>query len=190
MANKYKKMLKVFFGVMTGNERIINLTLPNSHKPDVYTINYGELKRLGLVNLIFDVDNTITPVNDESVSKELGDLFTKLKEQGFNIILVSNHNEFRVKPVADSLGVKYLAKANKPSREGFDKALKALGSKKKNTVMIGDQMLTDVYGGNKYGLYTIMVDPVANHYDIKTGTARILQNIMMRTRLKKHLNKK
>ena len=46
--------------------------------------------------------------------------------------------------------------------------------------MIGDQMLSDIVGANKYGIYTILVDPLENKYDIKTGTSRVLQNIMMK----------
>ena len=93
-------------------------------------------------------------------------------------MIVSNNSKERVIPVAYKLETGYLFKADKPKASAFDKALVALDAKKENTAMIGDQMLTDIKGANEYGIYSILVDPVSNSYDIKTGTSRILQNIM------------
>lgn len=173
---KNTEMLKCFFKVMTDeNEKVV---IPDMYSSDVYSIDYDYLRHKKLYNLIFDIDNTILPVNELDVPESLIDLFKKLDKKGFNILIVSNNIKERVIPVAYKLETGYLFKADKPKPAAFDKALVALDAKKENTAMIGDQMLTDIKGANEYGIYSVLVDPVSNNYDIKTGTSRILQNIM------------
>lgn len=173
---KNTEMLKCFFKVMTDeNEKVV---IPDMYSSDVYSIDYDYLRHKKLYNLIFDIDNTILPVNELDVPESLIDLFKKLDKKGFNILIVSNNIKERVIPVAYKLETGYLFKADKPKPAAFDKALVALDAKKENTAMIGDQMLTDIKGANEYGIYSVLVDPISNNYDIKTGTSRILQNIM------------
>lgn len=187
MANKNTEMLKVFFGVMRNDNNYINLVIPNCYVKDVYSINYEDLYQRGYHNIIFDVDNTLLPVNDTNVPESLIELFECLKNGGFNICVVSNNEEERVKYPADKLGVLYISKANKPNKEAFDRALDILESGSDNTIMVGDQMLSDIKGANEYGLYTILVDPLEDKYDIKTGTSRVLQDIMIKKLSKKNI---
>ena len=174
--------------VMQGDEEETKLVTPDMYAKNVFSINYHLLKKKRLKNLIFDIDNTILPVNDINISQELISFFKKLGKD-FNICIVSNNNKDRVLPVAKAIETGYMYKAGKPNKEAFDKALILLDSKKENTVMIGDQMLSDIKGANEYGLYTIMVDPVSNKHDIKTGTSRILQKIIMNKFAKKGIFK-
>ena len=176
---KNSAMLNIFFRVMKKDKEAISLVLPKSYVKNVESIDYKYLKDNNYKNLIFDIDNTIMPVNDINVSEELKVFFKKLKKD-FNICILSNNDNWRVDPVKEKLGVKGFANAKKPNKYAYDKALELLNSEPSNTVMIGDQMLSDMVFGNKYELYTILVEPYKNKYDIKTGTSRILQNIMMR----------
>lgn len=176
---KNKEMLDIFFKVLKNDKDAIKLVIPNSYYKNIYEIDYKKLKKDGYKNLIFDIDNTIMPVNDINVPKELKEFISKLKKD-FLVCIMSNNDEKRVNPVVKELEVFSLSNANKPKKEAFDKSLKLLNGNKKNTIMIGDQMLTDVVGGNKYGIYTILVEPYKNKYDLKTGVSRILQNIIMK----------
>ena len=187
MANKNLEMLKVFIGVMNNNKEITNQIIPNSYVSDVYSIDYKKLYKKGYNNLIFDIDNTILPVNSVEVPDKLVKLFNKLSKEKFKICIVSNNKLERVLPVATILDVFYLYEAKKPNKQAYDKALAILDSNNDNTVMIGDQMLSDINGANEYGLYTILVDPLTNKYDIKTGTSRLLQNIMIKKLEKKNI---
>jgi len=187
MANKNIEMLKTFSRVMQGKEEEINLIIPNSYVKDVYSINYNELQKKGYTNIIFDIDNTILPVNIIDVSEELVNLFKKLDKDKIKVCIVSNNKLERVLPVATKLDVLYVHEAKKPKKEAFDKALKTLGSNVEDTIMVGDQMLTDIKGANEYGLYSVLVDPVDNKYDVKTGTSRVLQNIMIKKLEKKNI---
>ena len=176
MANKLILMVKTFKKVMLGDKYYTSLVIPNMYRKNIYEIDYTKLKKRGYKNLIFDIDNTILPVDDKNVPIELIKLFKKLKKDGFNILIVSNNNSNRVDEPATELEVNYLSNAKKPSKESFDKALNILNSNVFDTVMIGDQMLSDIAGAKEYGLYTILVDPLKNKYNIQTKTARILQN--------------
>ena len=187
MANKNKEMLKVFFRVMRNDNDYINLIIPNSYVKDVYSINYEDLYQRGYHNIIFDVDNTLLPVNDINVPKSLVELFEYLKNTGFSICIVSNNSEDRVKSPANKLNVLYLSKANKPNKESFDRALDILEAGSDDTIMVGDQMLSDIKGANEYGLYTILVDPLEDKYDIKTGTSKVLQDMMIKKLSKKNI---
>lgn len=187
MASKNKEMLKVFFRVMRSDNDYINLIIPNSYVKDVYSINYEDLYQRGYHNIIFDVDNTLLPVNDINVPESLVELFEYLKNTGFSICIVSNNSEDRVKSPANKLDVLYLSKANKPNKEAFDRALDILETGSDDTIMVGDQMLSDIKGANEYGLYTILVDPLEDKYDIKTGTSKVLQDMMIKKLSKKNI---
>lgn len=176
---KNKEMLKIFFGVLKSKKEDLLLVTPNAYQQSIYTIDYKKLKKLGYKNLIFDIDNTITAVNSLEVSQKTKILFEQLKKD-FNLCIVSNNKEKRVEPIKKELAILSLAKANKPKKESFENAISLLQGTKKDTAIIGDQMLSDIVGGNQYGIYTILVEPYAKKYDLKTGVSRILQNKMMK----------
>lgn len=173
-------MFKSFLKVMKGEDSEISLVVPDMYAKDVYSIDYDFLKKKRLTNLIFDIDNTILMVNDVNVPTRLISFFGKLEKMGFNICVVSNNGKDRVLPVAYALKCGYIFKASKPYRSAFERSLAVLDSSLENTVMIGDQMLTDIKGANEFGLYSILVEPVSDKYDVKTGTSRVLQNVMMK----------
>ncbi len=181
--SKNIEMIKSFFKVIRGIDE--DVVIPDMYAASVFEIDYDYLHKRGIYNLIFDIDNTILPVNGMDVSKELQNLFADLDKRGFNILIVSNNTKERVIPVAYKLETGYLFKADKPKKEAFEKALITLDSNRENTAMIGDQMLTDIKGANEFGIYSVLVDPVGDKYDFKTGTSRVLQNIMT-----KKLNKR
>lgn len=184
---KNKDMLHTFFKILKNDEKYIKLIMPKHYVKNIYDIDYQQLKKDGYINLIFDIDNTIMPVNDINVDEKLYNFFANLKKE-FNICVLSNNKEWRVNPVKDKLKVNGFPNAKKPSKYALDKALELLHSDIKNTAMIGDQMLSDIVFANKFGLLPILVESYKNKYDIKTGTSRILQNIIMK-KLKKQIKR-
>lgn len=186
MANKHIAMIKTFLKVMTNDKYYQSLVIPNMYKKTIYDIDYKKLKKIKITNLIFDIDNTILPVDDINVDSELSEFFDKLTKDKFNICIVSNNNLDRVKQPAEILKVKYIANAKKPNKEAFEKAMTILGSNSLNTAMVGDQMLSDIKGAKENGLYAILVDPLANKYNLQTKTSRVLQDIMEKKLTKKN----
>ncbi len=177
MANQKIEMFKSFINVLKGDKKQTALVIPDMYAKDIYSIDYDFLKQNGFTNLIFDIDNTIMEVNSLEVNEKLKDFFLSLNEK-FNVCLVSNNAKERVLPVARVLETNYLYKADKPNEKAFEKALIVLDGNKNDTVMIGDQMLTDIKGAKEFGLYSVLVEPYKDKYDFKTGTSRVLQNIM------------
>lgn len=189
MAKKHILMLKTFVKVMLGFKKETNLIIPNSYLPSIYQIDYNKLRKNNIDTLLFDIDNTITKVDDLKVPKETINLFQDLK-QNFKILLISNNHKERVEPVAKQLNVKALWDAGKPENKVYDKALEMLNSSKENTVAIGDQILSDIVGANKYGLKSILVDQLSKENNIQTGMAQKLQKHMVKKLTKKNLFKK
>ncbi|MBR2832920.1 MAG: YqeG family HAD IIIA-type phosphatase [Bacilli bacterium] len=175
---KNKDMLNCFIKVMKNDEEEINKIIPDMYAQSFYDIDTTYLKNNGINNFIIDIDGTILKVDDTYVPAKMQTRINLIKQQKIKICLLSNNNEERVKPVAKTLNVPYLANARKPKKEAFDNALIILKSHKENTAMIGDQMMSDIKGANEYGISSILVRPIDKHNNIKTGTSRILQNIM------------
>ena len=189
MAKKHILMLKTFVKVMLGFKKETNLVLPSNYLPSIYHIDYNKLKKNNIDTLLFDIDNTVAKVDDLKVPKETIKLFNNLK-QNFKILLISINHKERVKPVAEYLDVKALWNADKPEKKAYDKALKMLNSSKENAVAIGDQILSDIVGANKYKIKSILVDQLAKENNIQTGLAQKLQKYMIKKLSKQNLFKK
>lgn len=178
---KNATMLKCFYRVMKNDKKEIKRVLPDMYAESFYTIDEDYLLKQKINKLILDIDGTILKVDDIKVPKELIERIKNLKDKDFEICLVSNNGAERVVPVAMKLNLTeyYLANAGKPLPTAFDKALEILQTThKENVAMIGDQMMSDIKGANDYGIYSVLVKPVDDYNNIKTGTSRFLQNIM------------
>lgn len=183
-------MLQTFFKVMLGSKKEINFIIPDSYYSSIYDIDYDELSKQNIDTILFDIDNTITKVDDLTVSKETINLFQTLKTKNFKLLIFSNNHKERAKPISEILDVKMLADAGKPDESAYTKALKILDSKKENTVAIGDQILSDIVGAKKYGIKAILVDQLSEENNIQTGMAQKLQKYMVKKLTKMNLFKK
>ncbi|MNZ80409.1 hypothetical protein D3C78_990410 [compost metagenome] len=111
-----------------------------------------------------------------------------VRSRGFQVVIVSNNNETRVGKFANPLNIPFIHAARKPAGKAFRKALGVLGLPAKDTVVIGDQMLTDVLGGNRMGLYTILVTPISPADEgIMTRVNRRIERIALASLRKKGL---
>lgn len=126
----------------------------------IFDIPFGKLYEEGKRKILIDVDNTMLPYDLKYPTDEIQKLFNDLKEMGYEIILLSNNNYERVSLVGDELGVSYFAKAYKPLKCGFKKALRKLNCDKKEIITIGDQLMTDILGSNRVGLDGILVKAI------------------------------
>ena len=179
MAKKHRLMLMTFFKVMLGFKKEIKFIIPDSYYASIYDIDYDLLMKHKIDTILFDIDNTITKVDDLNVPQETINLFENLKTKNFKLLIFSNNHVERAQPISKILDVKMLADAGKPQKEAYDKALKILDSKKENTVAIGDQILSDIVGAKKYGIKSILVDQLSEENNIQTGMAQKLQKIMI-----------
>lgn len=135
--------------------------IPDIYQKSIYTINYEKLKENGIKCLLFDLDNTIVPVGIKSPNKKIKDLFSELKKMGFKVIIFSNSNKKRLEPFKQELLVDCSASSMKPLMKKYRKIMEMFDFNESEIAGIGDQILTDVYGGNKIGITTILVNPVS-----------------------------
>ena len=98
---------------------------------------------------------------------------------GFETCLISNNQKPRVEPFAKALESRYLFDAHKPSRKNYLKAMEEMGTDRRTTVFIGDQLFTDVYGAKRSGIYSILVKPIHPKEEIQIVLKRYLERIVL-----------
>lgn len=134
----------------------------------------------GIRGLIIDLDNTMTPWNDVEVGPKVEAWFEAIKEAGIKACVVSNNKrKQRVAVVADRLGIPFVFRATKPRRRAFSAGMAILGTGPLDTAVIGDQLFTDIMGGNRLGLYTILVVPMSKREFIGTRFMRQMEKLLL-----------
>jgi hypothetical protein len=104
--------------------------------------------------------------------------------------IVSNNKKNRVKSFANELSIPFIHKAVKPRKKAFLKGIKLLGTEIFNTAVIGDQILTDILGGNRLGFYTVLVIPMSSKELWWTRLMRKVERVIINMLIKKGLLKK
>ncbi|MEC0230541.1 YqeG family HAD IIIA-type phosphatase [Paenibacillus alba] len=135
--------------------------VPRQSVHTIYDIDANHLWGFGVRGIITDLDNTLVGARDPHATPELIEWLKQLQKMGFKVVIVSNNNHGRVSAFAEPLGIPFIHRAKKPTNGSFHKAMRLLGTNTRQTAVIGDQMLTDVLGGNRMGLYTILVQPIS-----------------------------
>lgn len=146
--------------------------LPDQHVKDIFEITPESLKEKGIKGIITDLDNTLVEWDRPNATPKLEKWFEEMKQSNVKITIVSNNNEYRVKAFSDPLNISFIPSARKPLGRAFNRAAREMELKKEETVVIGDQLLTDILGGNRNGFHTILVVPVAKTDGIMTRINR------------------
>jgi len=166
---------------------MIDKFIPDIYQKSVYSIDYKKLKSRGIKCIIFDVDNTIETVLVEQPSRKVKDLFEKCKEMGFRVLIMSNSSKKRLTPFKEILEVDVAASSKKPFSFKFRRILKDYNLKINEIAIIGDQLVTDVCGGNRVGITTILIDPISTKDRFMTHATRFIEKIIIRKAKKKKI---
>ena len=150
--------------------------IPKMYQKNIYTINYPKLKEKGIKLLIFDLDNTIGSVHEEVMNKKTADFLNKLPSD-FTIVIASNSKEERVKKFCSPVNFYYVYLSLKPTSKSLMKIKKKYHIGYQEMAMIGDQIITDIFGANCLNIYTILVDPINKDLKI-TSLNRKLEEII------------
>ena len=94
-------------------------------------------------------------------------------------VLLSNNKEERVKRFNKKINTDYIYKAGKPGRKNYEKAMAIMGVEKKETLFVGDQLFTDVWGAKRTGIYSILVEPINPKEEIQIVLKRYLEKIVL-----------
>ena len=152
-----------------------NFLLPKQYVESIYDITPDFLKARGIKGVVTDLDNTLIEWDTPYANEDLAEWFERLAEGGIRVIIASNNTEARVKAFAEPVGTPYISRAKKPLGNGFYSAMIQLGLRPYETAMVGDQLLTDIMGGNRMGMYTILVRPVAQSDGLVTKFNRFVE---------------
>ena len=135
--------------------------LPREYVGSVQEIDPRRLFDMGLRAVLVDLDNTLVEWTRSDLEPEVEDWVREALWAGLKVCIVSNtRHEERIAGIARTLGIPYVLRARKPRRGAFRRAMALLGSGTADTAVVGDQVFTDVLGGNRLDVYTILCVPM------------------------------
>lgn len=161
---------------------------PRDYYTSTYRIDFEQFYRKGYRGVLFDLDNTLVE-HDAPIDERAKELMDRLLGLGYQICFISNNGEERVKKFADAVGATYVFKAGKPLAKGYLKGMELIGCNRSNTLFVGDQIFTDIWGANNAGIRSILVDPIAKHEEIQIVLKRIPERLIKWLYLRKHIKK-
>lgn len=139
---------------------------PKRTAKSVYGFDFAEAYRAGKRGILFDIDNTLV-AHDYPAEPRCNALFRQLRELGFQVMILSNNSEPRVRDFTAESGVPYIYKAGKPKRGAYLAACAQMGLSADEVLFFGDQIFTDIWGANRAGVESVLVEPIDRSTDIK-----------------------
>jgi hypothetical protein len=133
----------------------------------------------GVRGIILDLDNTTLGYGREDIAPETKAWVAQALETGFSLVLLSNNFTGRTRRVSEELGIPAIAGALKPLPHGFRRARALLGTEKAQTIVIGDQLFTDVLGAHFAGLRAILTNPIEARDWLGTRALRFLERVFL-----------
>lgn len=158
---------------------------PDRIEKSVYDIDFENLYSLGKRGILFDIDNTLVE-HGADADKQSEGLFVRLHAIGFKTCIISNNDEERVQRFNKNIKTDYVFKAGKPKKRGYISGMKIMGTGPLETIFIGDQIFTDIYGAKRAGIDNILVERISDAEEIQIVLKRIFEKIVLRS-YKKHV---
>lgn len=165
----------------------MEIYIPTLYQKTIHTIDYDKLLNRGIKCILFDLDNTIASLKVNKPTAKTKTLFETLNKMGFTVLLFSNSPARRVNEFKRALNCDGVSFACKPLQKNFKKVMKKYKLNECEVVIIGDQMMTDIKGGNLAGITTILVNPLSKHEGIFTKYNRYRENKIMKKLREKDL---
>lgn len=157
---------------------MLKMFYPDREVDSTYDIDFETLYKNGYRGVIFDIDNTLVPHGAPADERAIA-LFERLRTIGFQTMLLSNNKEPRVKMFHDGVHSPYIYKAGKPGRTGYQNAMEQMGTNVTNTLFVGDQLFTDVWGAKRTGIFSILVHPIHPKEEIQIVLKRYLEKVVL-----------
>lgn len=133
---------------------------PHIKRERIADITVEDVKSLGVNALLLDVDNTMSTHGGQVLTDGLTEWLSLMHENGIKLIVLSNARKSRVEPFAEKIGLPFIHLGLKPLPFGYFRAAKAVGEKRKNVAIVGDQLFTDMLGGFLSGTKKILLTPI------------------------------
>ena len=136
------------------------LLKPNIKLHGITDITVELLEQHDIKALLLDVDNTMSTHHGTVLTDGLMEWIAKMSDSGIKLMVLSNSKRFRIEPFAARIGLPFISLGCKPLPTGYLRGVKALGEKRKNVAIVGDQIFTDILGGNIVGVKSILLTPI------------------------------
>ena len=162
---------------------------PDESVSSTYDIDFQSLYEEGYRGILFDIDNTLVE-HGKGASDQALDLFRRLEEMGFQCCLISNNKKQRVSSFNEKIGAHMIFNAHKPRRKGYREAMEMMGTNKENTLFVGDQLFTDIWGAKRIGIRNILVKPINKNEEIQIVLKRYLKKIILKEYRQKKKDRK
>jgi uncharacterized protein len=158
----------------------VDMLRPDGHATSLIEVGIEGLWERGWRGIVLDLDNTCCEYHKPELAPGVADWVAAARDYGFRIVMLSNNFSERVAAAGAQLGVKTIPNALKPLPFGFVLALRLLGTRRSETVVIGDQIFTDILGGKLLGLRTFLTEPLVAHDFPLTRVLRFLERVTYR----------
>lgn len=169
----------MFILYLYGGNMSIDKYIPDMYKKNIFDVDYNKLKKEKIKCIIFDLDNTLLIFDEQKVSNDVIELIKKLKED-FDIVVMSNNFKRRISSICDIFSIDFVSFSLKPLSKGFNEVKRRYKYKNSEMCIIGDQIISDILGGKKAKIMTILVDPLSSK-DLKiTKINRILERYILK----------
>lgn len=147
---------------------------PDHRAASAYVIDYEELYRQGYRGIIYDIDNTLV-LPDAPADRGAIALFQQLRSIGFSTVILSNNTGERARTFAQQVGSACVEKARKPLPGKYLEAMRVMGTDRGNTLFVGDQIFTDIWGANNAGITSFLTNPFTSREEIQIVLKRVLE---------------
>ena len=143
----------------------LNLLKPHYRFNRITDITVEDIKKDGIKLVLLDADNTLSLHGSQEPMEGVFEWLFEIKKNGIVPVIISNNKEQRIKPFAEKLGLDFISESAKPLSKGFKKACEKTGIKPGESAVIGDQIFTDVLGGNLFGAKVFLTEPIGDETD-------------------------
>lgn len=159
---------------------MLKLLRPDIMIEAIWELDAQSLRERGIAGVIMDLDNTIVDWNRSELRDEVRQWMERARAAGLRLCIASNsRSKRRVSAVAEQIGAQWLAPAAKPSRRGLRRAMNLIACQPDTTCLIGDQLFTDIMGGNRAGMLTVLVRPLSSRDFPATKIMRLLERLLL-----------
>ena len=154
-------------------------------KPDIKLDSITEisvdlLNKYDINALILDVDNTLSTHHGQVLTDGLEEWLELMRNNNIKLTILSNSTTKRLEPFAKKISLDFISMGVKPLPFGYLRALRRMGSKRKNTAIVGDQIFTDTLGGNIVGIKTILLTPIKPENSLRFRIKRRNEKILIK----------
>ncbi|HHX27533.1 MAG: YqeG family HAD IIIA-type phosphatase [Bacillota bacterium] len=160
----------------------MRLFTPNLRLKTIYDLPLSWLKERHVRAILTDLDNTLVPWRDYRVADELAGWFRDLHDNGFRTVILTNARPSpTIQKMSEELETQLVVGARKPVQRFFRRALERVNASPAEACVIGDQVFTDVLGGNLIGCYTVLVERIGHREFFGTRLMRVLERRVLRS---------